>query len=608
MKSIKGLILPGSATLWRATPVIASLTALAILIAGFAIGLFADRASQVQARREIAVQGQILASTLTAALSFQDREAAQEYVNAMRVNPEIKLAAAYDEEGRLFVSYARSPEIIAPDLAPPVGIQNGDGSVAITAQVDEQDRAIGRVLIEAVTEPLDHRLARFASIALLMLMFAIILGLLGIAQRTLSKAHAELASHAVMLASTNESLREQIAEREKVEATLRQTQKIEAVGHLTGGVAHDFNNILQVVVGGLDMLQRRAVKWELSDKVRHDLGRYLGDIMAAAQRGAGLTKQLLAFARRQPLEPKDTDLNKLVQGMSELLRRSLGEQIAIETVLAGGLWRTQCDANQLENALLNLAVNARDAMPEGGRLTIETANAHLDEAYVRHHQDVEPGQYVLIAITDTGAGMPAEIMAQAFEPFFTTKEIGRGTGLGLSQVYGFLKQSGGHVALYSEIGLGTTVKLYLPRSLKARETDAPLAPPVEAAADGPRIETVLVVEDDESVLSLSVATLADLGYGVIQARDGHEALRQLEAHPSIDLLFTDVGLPNGLNGRQLADKARLSRPGLKVLFTSGYTRNAIVHGGRLDDGVALISKPFTADALGEKIRQVLAAI
>jgi signal transduction histidine kinase/CheY-like chemotaxis protein len=599
--------LPPNATLWKATPAIALLAAAAILGVGLLIGLFADNAYQMQKRREIGVQGQILASTLTAALSFQDRDAAQEYVDALQLNPEVRVAAAYDLKGSLFVSYTRSPDFRVPATAPTPGESHGAGTIAVATPVIERGMTIGTVFVEAVTEPLHRRLTRFASIALLMAMFALILVMLSIAQRALARAHADLAAQAAMLATANETLRHQIEEREKAEATLRQTQKIEAIGQLTGGVAHDFNNILQVVLGGLDILRRRGAKWPLPDESRSDFQRYIDEISAASRRGAELTRQLLAFARRQPLEPKDTDINRLVQGMSGLLRRTLGEQIEIETVLAGGLWRTQCDANQLENALLNLAVNARDAMPGGGRLTIETANAHLDEDYARWHQDVTPGQYLMIAVSDTGSGMTPEVLAHVFEPFFTTKEVGRGTGLGLSQVYGFLKQSGGHVAIYSELDQGTTVKLYLPRAISVAESPLP-APVAPRHSARPPSETVLVVEDDESVLGLAVATLGDLGYRVLQARDGLEALRQLEAHPGIDLLFTDVGLPGGMNGRQLADRVLQARPAIKVLFTSGYTRNAIVHGGRLDEGVALLSKPFTADALAEKIRQMLDAL
>jgi PAS domain S-box-containing protein len=386
-------------------------------------------------------------------------------------------------------------------------------------------------------------------------------------------------------------------ERRRIEEQLRQSQKMEAVGQLTGGVAHDFNNLLTVILGNLDNLQHFLPE-------NPEARRMAAAIQRASSRAATLTHRLLAFARRQPLEPKPIDVNKLVAGMSDLLRRSLGEGIVIETVLAGGLWRTLADPNQLENALLNLAVNARDAMAHGGKLTLETANAYLDETYAEAHADLAPGQYVMIAVTDTGSGMTRDVAEKAFEPFFTTKEVGQGTGLGLPQVYGFVKQSGGHVKIYSEPDEGTTVKLYLPRLAAAEPAaEGPSeARPKPAATLG---ETILVVEDDEDVRTYSADILRGLGYGVIEAPAGPDALHLLESRPEIRLLFTDVGLPGGLNGRQLADEAMRRRPGLKVLFTTGYARNAIVHQGRLDPGVELIVKPFTAASLAAKVRQVL---
>jgi PAS domain S-box-containing protein len=387
-------------------------------------------------------------------------------------------------------------------------------------------------------------------------------------------------------------------DRRRIEEQLRQSQKMEAVGQLTGGVAHDFNNLLTIIMGNLDNLQHYLPE-------NPEARRMADAIMRAAGRAATLTQRLLAFARRQPLEPKAIEVNRLVGGMSDLLRRSLGEGIVIETVLAGGLWRTLADPNQLESALLNLAVNARDAMPLGGKLTIETANAYLDESYAEAHEDVRPGQYVLIAVSDTGSGMSREVAEKAFEPFFTTKDVGQGTGLGLPQVYGFVKQSEGHVKIYSEPGEGTTVKLYLPRLIAAEATDETKVEPSPPPATAPG-ETVLIVEDDDDVRGYSAEILRGLGYRVLEASEGHSALRMIDAEPEIHLLFTDVGLPGGLNGRQLADEARRRRPDLKVLFTTGYARNAIVHQGRLDPGVELLVKPFTAQALGAKVRRLLA--
>jgi CheY-like chemotaxis protein len=325
--------------------------------------------------------------------------------------------------------------------------------------------------------------------------------------------------------------------------------------------------------------------------------------MTGAQRAAALTQRLLAFSRRQPLDPKPIDVNVLVNGMSEMIHRTLGETIAVETVLGAGLWRIEADPNELEASILNLAVNARDAMPSGGKLTLETGNAHIDESYVLSHREVLPGQYVVIAVTDTGAGMDAETIAQAFEPFFTTKPVGKGTGLGLSQVYGYVKQSGGHVKIYSEIGQGTTVKLYLPRlATEAAETSElsdELFP--EAALE----ETVLVLEDDDDVRSYSAEILRELGYRVLEAHDGQSALRVLDQHARVDILFSDVVLPGGMTGAQVAAQARALRPKLKVLFTTGYARNAIIHHGRLDKGVQLITKPFSFSDLAAKIRDVL---
>jgi PAS domain S-box-containing protein len=403
------------------------------------------------------------------------------------------------------------------------------------------------------------------------------------------------------LVELNATLEQQVTERteqlRKNEDALRQSQKMEAVGQLTGGVAHDFNNLLQIIIGNLDTLQRNLP----AESAR--LQRAARNAMTGAQRAATLTQRLLAFSRRQPLDPKPLDVNLLVNGLSDMVHRTLGETIAVETVLGAGLWRVEADPAELEAAIINLAVNARDAMSNGGRLTIETSNAHIDEAYVASHTEVVPGQYVAVAVTDTGVGMDAKTVAQAFEPFFTTKAVGKGTGLGLSQVYGFVKQSGGHVKIYSEIGHGTTVKVYLPRlaTQGAGEEDIDPGPSPEAAKE----ETVLVVEDDDEVRAYSVDSLRELGYRVIEAHDGPSALRLLERQPRVDLLFTDVVLPGGLTGAQVAAQARTLRPALRVLFTTGYARNAIVHQGRLDKGVQLIVKPFSFSDLAAKVRDVL---
>src|SRR5438105_656822 len=351
-----------------------------------------------------------------------------------------------------------------------------------------------------------------------------------------------------------------ITEKKAAEEQLRQAQKMEAVGQLTGGVAHDFNNLLTVIMGNLENLDRILPPAPSTQRI-------IAAALRAASRAAMLTHRLLALSRRQPLTPEVLSANKLVASISELLRRTLGESILVETVLAGGIWPTLADGNQLENALINLAINARDAMPEGGKLTIETANTHLDEAYARMHDEVQPGQYVGIFVTDTGIGMTPETAAHAFEPFFTTKEIGQGTGLGLSQVYGFIKQSGGHVKIYSEVGLGTTVKLYLPRLPVPVVAQGEAKTPSVPVASGQ--ETVLVVEDDADVRKFTADVLGELGYRILTAGDAAEAMRVLEDEPGIELMFTDIGLPGGVNGRELADEAKQRFPALKILFTTG---------------------------------------
>ena len=384
---------------------------------------------------------------------------------------------------------------------------------------------------------------------------------------------------------------------DQARATLAQSQKMEAIGQLTGGVAHDFNNLLTAILGSIELLELRL------DSVSEASRRLLAVIRQAAERGTTLSSHLLAFARKQALTPQTTDLNRLVGSMSDLLRRTLGDHVVIETVLAGGLWMTHVDPNQMENCLLNLAVNARDAMPEGGKLTIETGNAYLDAEYAAANGDVTPGQYVLVAVSDSGEGMSPDVRQRAFEPFYTTKDAGKGTGLGLSQVYGFVKQSGGHIKIYSEPGHGTTMKLYLPRHSAAEAPDA--ASESGMTAGLPRgSETILLVEDDDAVREYGAGAVTHLGYTVLQAGEAAAALALIEAHPEIALLFTDVGLP-GMNGRRLADAALRQRPDLKVVYTTAYARNAIVHHGVLDAGVHLLPKPFTMAALARMLRHVL---
>ncbi len=396
------------------------------------------------------------------------------------------------------------------------------------------------------------------------------------------------------------TLEKQSAESQaKLEEQLRQSQKMEAVGQLTGGLAHDFNNLLTGIAGSLDLLSKRVAQGRVND-----LERYIIAAMGASKRAAALTHRLLAFSRRQTLDPKPTDVHKLVIGMADLIRRTVGPEITVETVDMAGLWTTLVDPSQLENALLNLCINARDAMPDGGRITIETANRWMDDRTARE-RDLPPGQYLSLCVSDTGTGMPPDVVARAFDPFFTTKPLGQGTGLGLSMIYGFARQSGGQVRIYSEIDQGSMVCIYLPRHYgdgdsAGEETRSDRETP--RAIDG---ETVLVVDDEPTVRMLVADVLYDLGYAAIECEDGASGLKILQGSGRVDLLVTDVGLPGGMNGRQVADAARALRPDLKVLFITGYAENAVVGHGQLDPGMAILTKPFNIDDLADRIRSLI---
>ncbi|MET0545504.1 MAG: CHASE3 domain-containing protein [Caulobacterales bacterium] len=417
----------------------------------------------------------------------------------------------------------------------------------------------------------------------------------------------------VALQNRTRQLEEEAQQRQKAEENLRQANKIEAVGQLTGGIAHDFNNILTIVIGNLDTIRRRLsdpAQTQGAENLVSVIQKPLSGAIHGARSAAQLTHRLLAFARRQPLAPSRVDVNRLIADMSELLNRTLGETIQVETVLAGGLWRTMADTNQLENALVNLSINARDAMPNGGKLTIETANTFLDDVYAGQFSDVTAGQYVLLSVTDTGNGMSKETLQKVFEPFFTTKPVGQGTGLGLAMVHGFIKQSGGHIRIYSEVGSGTTVNIYLPRLVEA-DTRASM-PSASAAAEvvvtgATKGETVLLVEDNEGVREYARKALEELGYKVLESEDARSAMEIITSPERIDLLFTDVILVGGVNGRQLATQAAEYRPLMPVLFTTGYTRNAIIHHGRLDAGVHLLNKPYTQQDLAAKVRELIDA-
>jgi signal transduction histidine kinase/ActR/RegA family two-component response regulator len=554
---------------------------LTLLAASVAVALYDETQYRLQSTEAANVQARVLADTVTAALAFGDHDALQEYVDALRANNGVDAVGVFDNQGRRVASFTRSN--LAERLSRVKTAADTPGQVIVFAPVEQGGVKLGTVYLRDRTEPVIRRMSRYVAPGFLVVMAILMFAVMGLDARALRIANRELQT--------------QIEEREKAEAALRQSQKMEAIGRLTGGIAHDFNNMLGIVMGNLDLLLRRFQDGDPK------LMRLADHAMEGAKRAAALTQRLLAFSRLQPLRPTSADIAKAVTEMTDLLRRTLGETVAVETVSAGGLWRAYIDLPQLETAIVNLAINSRDAMPGGGKLTLETGNAYLDRAYADADEDVTPGQYVMVAITDTGAGIPADVIGQVFEPFFTTKPTGMGTGLGLSQVHGFIKQSGGHVRIYSEVGVGTTVKLYLPRS----QTDIarPAAVATRSQAPGRRDLTVLVVEDELGVRDFAVEALTELGYDVIAADGAKTALEQLDAHPEVALMLTDVVMPE-TNGRVLAEQARKRRPTLKVVFMTGYTRNAIVHNGVLDAGTHLVSKPFTVAQLGAELDATLA--
>ena len=502
-------------------------------------------------------------------------------------------------------------EVMAESARPVELARKGDttGAVAVIKsgrglQVMDDFRAAFDDFYQAEDDLLGERFAAEARARKLML--ALVIAGLATAAIAAIAALALNGAYIRDLRERSEELAQETRERKEVQAILVQTQKMESIGLLAGGIAHDFNNLMTIVIGNLDSVERRLARSQLEGAAA--ISRPITAALQGARRAASLTQRLLAFSRQQVLAPQQVDLNRLVGGLSDMLTRTVGETIAIETIQGSGLWPTFVDASQLENAIINLVVNARDAMPKGGQITIETANAFLDEAYCRQFGDVTPGQYVLLSVTDTGTGISPENLNRVFEPFFTTKDAPARTGLGLAMIHGFVKQSKGHLRIYSELGHGTTAKIYLPRMDGAARIES--APPGvrELSAQTPRArpgEVVLVVEDDDDVRNSTIALLEDLGYSALAARDGAEALAQLRKGGRIDILFTDVVLPRGMNGRVLSQEAAALRPDLPVLFTTGYARNAIIHDGRLDAGVQFIAKPYTQEEIAHKLRGVI---
>jgi signal transduction histidine kinase/CheY-like chemotaxis protein len=503
-------------------------------------------------------------------------------------------------------------EVMAESARPVELARKGDtaGAVAVIKsgrglRVTDDFRAAFDDFFQAENSLLGTRFAEEARARTLML--ALVIASLVTAALAAIASLAMNGAYIRDLRERSEALAQETRERKEAQAMLVQTQKMESIGLLAGGVAHDFNNLMTIVIGNLDSVERRLALGEFGTAA---ITRPVAAALLGARRAASLTQRLLAFSRQQVLAPHQVDLNRLVRGLSDMLTRTVDETISIETIQASGLWPTFVDPSQLENAIVNLVVNARDAMPKGGQITIETANAYLDEAYCRQFGDVTPGQYVLLSVTDTGTGIAPENLNRVFEPFFTTKSASTRTGLGLAMIHGFVKQSKGHVRVYSEIGHGTTAKIYLPRMEGAARIES--APPA-VREQSQRIaraftgEVVLVVEDDDDVRGSTVALLEDLGYSALAARNGEEALAELRKDVRIDILFTDVVLPQGMNGRMLSLEAAALRPDLPVLFTTGYARNAIIHDGRLDPGVQFLAKPYTQEDLAQKLRSVIGA-
>jgi signal transduction histidine kinase/CheY-like chemotaxis protein len=637
-------------------------TCTALLVSGAAMLIYDIQTYRTTWVNDLTTQSDILAKISLPALEFNDPKAARENLAQLKARPGIFAAAIYAPDGTVFATYSRDESLSsdAPRRPKSDGYNIVGSRISIFKSITRNGETAGAVYLGA-QYPLADRIKRYLSILAAVMTASLIVATLvsawlqaavtrpilavteavhqvlrrrdfsmrvkkstedevGVLVDAFNGMLAEVGSRAEALEGSNQSLQHEMKERldaeralqqlnntleeritartaelERAHEQLRQAQKMEAIGQLTGGVAHDFNNVLQVISGNLQLLQ-------MSLAGNPQAQRRLETAAFAADRGAKLSSQLLAFARRQPLQPVPTHLGRILRGMDELLRRALGESIQVETIVTGGLWNTLVDPNQIENVILNLAINARDAMKSGGKLTLELGNAMLDDHYVSTEPEVHAGQYVLLAISDTGTGMPPDIMARAFEPFFTTKREGEGTGLGLSMAYGFVKQSNGHIKIYSEVGSGTTIKIYLPRSFKMEvEVANTLTDPVVGGA-----ETILVVEDDAAVQATAVDILTGLGYRVLKAHDGESALAILKSRMPIDLLFTDVVMPGPIRSPDLARQAKQFLPDIEVLFTSGYTQNAIVHGGRLDPGVELISKPYRREDLARKIRHLFA--
>jgi signal transduction histidine kinase len=555
--------------------------ALALVAVGLMMGLYNEQTYRAQKTREVAVQAQILAASVTAALAFDDRKVAQEYVEALSANPEVEAVGVYDTQGSLLAGYARTGAAPAPRTVAKTPRLGDDRRLVVTAPVRQGEVVMGSVYLRTVVEALPRRLARYAGVAVLLVMAALLVGVLGFGQTLLRRANARLEERALALGEANNALQIHIQERERAEEALRQGQKMEAIGKLTGGLAHDFNNLLMVASGGLEILEKSE------DPVKRQ--RFAGAIRQALDRGAELTAKLLAFSRRSPLKPEVVDLSTRIPDLSLLLERSLREDITVELRLAEDLWPIEVDSTQLEVSLLNIAVNARDAMAKGGTLTIVGENqpdlADGDLA----------GDFVRLSIIDDGVGMAPEHIARAFEPFFTTKEVGRGTGLGLSQVYGFTRASGGDVRIESAPGLGAVVSLFLPRSDKPAPVKAPAhAQPVASRDQG----RVLLVEDDDNVAMVVLEMLQSLAYQPTRVESGVAALRMLKQCSDFDVIFSDMVMPGGIGGMDLAREVSQKYPRLPVVLTTGFSEAATA---AAKAGFRVLPKPYAIEALASEL-------
>nr|WP_246307493.1 ATP-binding protein [Azospirillum melinis] len=568
---------------WRHTPRLTALAVIVLLVAGGLMALASENAYRDERAGDVEVQTRILAATVTAALSFNDRASASEYLAALSASPEFEAAGVYDGSGALFASYTAGGMAPMQQTAEPPGHHFDGDHLTVTVMVMQDGRAIGSVSLRTQMEPFARRAERYVGMALLLAMTLLIVLVLGAAQAALTRANHDLAERARDLSAANRALNAEIAEREKVEAALRQSQKMEAMGQLTGGIAHDFNNLLQALASCLQLVGRRAKEPSIQPLLETG--------QQAIDRGAKLVQQLMAFARRQTLRPEPMDVRDRLLGMADLLTRAIRADITLETQVEPGLWPVEVDPTQFELAILNLAVNARDAMPEGGRLRVTARNRPADGA---------SGDLVQVTVSDTGTGMEPEVKARVFEPFFTTKEVGKGSGLGLAQVYGFTRQSSGRVEIDSAPGQGTAVSLFLPRTVK------PVAAPAkERALDTARGagRRLLLVEDDPIVGSMVAAALDEMGYAVLRAGNAEEALGLLNDRAlRIDILFSDVVMPGAMNGIDLAHTARRLRPGLPVVLTTGYSEDI----ARID-GVRVLPKPYRVGELAELLEAALAA-